>query len=50
MDYSLLFAIETLNKRLSMKIHRIGAPRVSFVTGTRPALLTADQVNCLYDD
>ena len=50
MDYSLLVAIETLDKRLSMKIHRIGAPRVSFMTQSRPAFLTNQQAASLDGD
>ena len=40
MDYSLLLGIETLSERLSLKIHRIGAPRVSEINRIRPPLMT----------
>ena len=43
MDYSLLLGIETLDERLSMKIHRISAARVSVINRIRPPLMNAEQ-------
>jgi len=45
----MLVAIETLDKRLSMKIHRIGAPRVSVFKPSKRILLAAEQGICLDD-
>ena len=46
----MLVGIETLDKRLSMKIHRIGAPRVSVIKPSKPILHAAEQAICLDDD